>query len=275
MNASDFDFVRTFVRTRAAIVIEPGKEYLVESRLQTLARKENIVSVSALIDTLRSRQYGELHRRVVDALTTNETSFFRDAHPFNALRERILPELILKRRSERILNLWCGAASTGQECYSVLMLLAEHFPEFFTWNFNFLATDLSSEVLEQAKEGYYSQIEVNRGVPPALLQKYFTQHGNRWRISDSLRQKVVFREMNLVSDWPVLPPMDIVFLRNVLIYFDPPVKRTILGKVRRILRPGGYLFLGGAETTLNLDDSFERVVIDRATCYRNPSSGYP
>lgn len=272
MKTADFDYVRQFVRTQAAIVLEPGKEYLVESRLMALVRKENFQTVDQLVDRMRSSPMGELHRRVVDAMTTNETSFFRDVHPFEALKKVILPELVQKRRAEKQLNFWCGAASTGQESYSVLMTIAEHFPEVLQWNFNFVATDLSNEVLEQAKSGSYTQLEVNRGLPAPLLVKYFKKQGERWQISDSLRQKVHFKELNLVADWPFMPLLDVVFLRNVLIYFDVEIKKMILSKVRRLLRPGGYLFLGGAETTLNLDDKFERVVIDRATCYRIPAA---
>lgn len=270
MKPADFDYVRNYVRAQAAIVIEPGKEYLVESRLLTLARKENIASIDLLVDQLRAKPGSELHRRVVDAMTTNETSFFRDLHPFEALKKSLLPELVQKRRAERQLNFWCGAASTGQESFSVLMTIAENFPEIFQWNFNFIATDLSLAVLAQAQSGIYSQLEVNRGLPAPLLVKYFKRQGDNWEFDPVLRKKVLFKELNLVSNWPFMPAMDVVFLRNVLIYFDVETKKTILGKIRRLLRPGGYLFLGGAETTLNLDDAYERVVLERATCYRTP-----
>jgi chemotaxis protein methyltransferase CheR len=272
MRPADFDYVRNYVRSQAAIVIEPGKEYLVESRLTTLARKENIASIDLLVDQLRSRPGSPLHRRVVDAMTTNETSFFRDLNPFEALKKHILPELIEKRRSERQLNFWCGAASTGQESFSVLMTIAEHFPEILQWNFNFIATDLSLGVLAQAQSGLYTQLEVNRGLPAPLLVKYFKRNGNEWEFDPVLRKKVIFKELNLMSAWPFMPAMDVVFLRNVLIYFDLETKRTILGKVRKVLRPNGYLFLGGAETTMNIDDAFERVAFDKAICYRSPGA---
>ena len=268
MRPADFDYVRNFVRAQAAIVLEPGKEYLVESRLLVLARKENFKSIDELVQQLRTNPRDELHRRVIDAMTTNETSFFRDVHPFEALKTQIMPQLIEKRKAERALNFWCGAASTGQECASVLMTLADAFPEIFSWNFNFIATDLSLEVLEQAKAGRYSQLEVNRGLPAPLLLKHFVRDGERWIFSEQLRKKIIFKELNLAADWPFMPQMDIVFLRNVLIYFDADVKKKILGKVRKLLRPGGFLFLGGAETTLNLDDKFERVVLGRATAYQ-------
>lgn len=268
MNSSDFDYIRHFVREQAAIVLEPGKEYLVESRLHTLAKRESIASIDDLMDRLRKNPAHGLHRKVVDAMTTNETSFFRDLHPFEALRKNILPDLIARRSGEKKLAFWCGAASTGQEPYSVLMLMREHFPEVFAWDFKFVATDLSMDVLHRAREGRFSQLEVNRGLPARLLVKYFTPKGTEWQIHDDIRNRVTFAELNLVKQWPAMPMVDIVFLRNVLIYFSVETKKAILAKIRRQLRPGGYLFLGGTETTFNLDDNFERVVLDKTTCYR-------
>ena len=269
MTTPDFDFVRSYVRDQAAIVLEPGKEYLVESRLQTLARKEQIASVDELVAQLRAKPNSPLHRKVVDAMTTNETSFFRDIHPFDALRKSILPELLARNGQERKLNFWCGAASTGQEPYSVLMMMAEHFPALLGWDMKFIATDLSREVIARAKAGRYNQLEVNRGLPASLLVKHFTRQGAEWEIREELRKRVDYRELNLIGDWPWMPQLDIVFMRNVLIYFDIETKKAILAKIRRLLRPGGYLLLGGAETTLNLDEGFERVPLEKTTCYRN------
>jgi chemotaxis protein methyltransferase CheR len=268
MNAADFNYVRNYVRDQSAIVLEPGKEYLVESRLQTLARKENLISIDLLLSKLRSDSSNGLHRKVVDAMTTNETSFFRDIHPFEALRKFLLPELAARRAQERQINFWCGASSTGQEPYSVLMLIAEHFPELLAWDIKFIATDLCGEALARARCGRFNQIEVNRGLPAALLVKYFVRQGADWVIREDLRRRVDFRELNLVRDWPLEPPLDIVFLRNVMIYFDVETKKSILAKIRRLLRPGGYLLLGGAETTFNVDDAFERAVFDKSTFYR-------
>ena len=268
MNTVDFDYIRNFVRDQAAIVLEPGKEYLVESRLQTLAREENLNSLDALIGKLRADPKNGLHRKVVDAMTTNETSFFRDFHPFEALRKSLLPELMARRAQERQLHYWCGAASTGQEPYSVLMLLAEHFPELLQWDFKFIATDLCGKVLARARSGRFNQLEVNRGLPAPLLVKYFVRQGAEWEFREDLRRRVEFRELNLVKDWPCLPLLDIVFLRNVMIYFDVETKKAILANARRLLRPGGYLLLGGAETTFNVDDAFERVTFDKTSCYR-------
>jgi chemotaxis protein methyltransferase CheR len=209
-----------------------------------------------------------LHRKVVDAMTTNETSFFRDIHPFDMLKKYLLPELISRNSAKRQLNFWCGATSTGQEPYSVMMTIAENFPELLAWDFKFVSTDLCTNVLARAKTGRFSQLEVNRGLPAALLTKYFSRQGTEWEFRADLRKRFDFRELNLVQEWPWMPPLDVVFLRNVLIYFDIETKKSILAKVRRFLRPGGYLLLGGAETTLNIDDAFERVAFDRTACYR-------
>lgn len=268
MGPTEFDFIRNLVRDQAAIVLEVGKEYLVESRLVALVRKEGIASIPALVTQLRAAPGGPLQRKVVDAMTTNETSFFRDLHPFEALRKFIIPAALERRKTDRTLNFWCGAASTGQEPYSILMLIHEHFPDLLGWNFRFVATDLSADVLARAKAGKFSQLEVNRGLPAHLLVKHFMRQGMEWEIREDLRKRVEFRELNLIREWPVMPSMDIVFLRNVLIYFDADTKKQILGRIRRLLRPGGSLILGGAETTLGLDDEYERVVVDKTTFYR-------
>jgi chemotaxis protein methyltransferase CheR len=268
MNTADFDYVRGYIRDQSAIVLEPGKEYLVESRLQTLARKENIGSIDLLIGKLRSDSSNGLHRKVVDAMTTNETSFFRDIHPFEALRKYLLPELAARRAQARQLRFWCGAASTGQEPFSVLMLIAEHFPDLLAWDLQFIATDLCAEVLARARRGCFNQLEVNRGLPASLLVKHFVRQGADWEFRQDLRRRVDFRELNLARDWPLDPPLDLIFLRNVLIYFDLETKKSILSKIRRLLRPGGYLLLGGAETTFNVDDAFERAVFDKSAFYR-------
>lgn len=259
MTAQDFEFVCRLVRERSAIVLEPGKEYLVEGRLSPVARQLGLESISGLVGRLRAAPDNGLAARVVEAMATTETSFFRDHHPFETLRTAVLPDLIRRRAGERRLDVWSAACSTGQEPYSFALLLREHFPNLAGWRVNVLATDLSGEVLGRAREGWYTQMEVNRGLPAALLARYFRQRGSNWELSEDVRKTVEFRDLNLAGPWPVLPRMDLIFLRNVMIYFDPDTKKAILGRVARLLRPGGYLLLGGAETTLNLDDSFRRV----------------
>ena len=266
VNYRDFDFVRKIVRAQSAIVLGEGKQYLLETCLLPLVRREKFGSINELVERMRSDLHGTLHQQVVDAMTTNETSFFRDETPFDALRTRIIPEL-LSRPGRTPINVWCGACSTGQEPYSIAMVLQEHFPAVCS-DVHILATDLSPTVLAKAQEGQFNQLEVRRGLPEHLLKKYFTQEGRSWQIDASLRRMVNFSLMNLVQPWPRLPALDIVFLRNVLIYFDVEAKQAILGKIRRVLRPNGYLFLGSAETTLNLDDAFERVLLGKAACYR-------
>jgi chemotaxis protein methyltransferase CheR len=264
----EFEFVRALAHAEAGLVLETGKEYLVDSRLQPVARQAGFPSVHALVAAIRPSGQRELRARVVEALTTNETTFFRDVEPFELLRASVIPELVEKRKAERRLRIWYAATSTGQEPYSVSMLLREHFPALATWTIDQYATDLSSRVLTRAREGRYGQLEVKRGLPVGYFTKYFQQDGSEWRLSEAIRSMVRFDQLNLVKAWPALPPVDIVMMRNVLIYFDVQTKKQILGKVRRILRPDGYLFLGGAETTLNLDESFVRHQVNRSSCYR-------
>jgi chemotaxis protein methyltransferase CheR len=256
------------VRDRSAIVLGVEKEYLIESRLLPVARNAGCASLPDLIGRLRTQPFNGLHQKVVEAMTTNETSFFRDLQPFEALKKMVLPELIARREKERKLNLWCAASSSGQEPYSVTILLREHFSILENWTLRFIASDLSMEMIERAQKGRYSQLEVNRGMPAALLVRYFQRQGMEWQVKDDLRRLIEFRQMNLMDSWTALSEVDIVFMRNVLIYFDVPTKIAILDKVHRVLRPNGYLFLGAAETTLNLNDRFERVQFDKAGCYR-------
>jgi chemotaxis protein methyltransferase CheR len=265
---ADFDYIRDVVRRHSAIVLEPGKEYLVESRLVPLARKEGEQSISSLVARMRSERTGQLTSRVVDAMTTNETSFFRDSAPFAAVQRHVLPELLRARAAERRLSIWCGAASSGQEPYSLTMVLQSVLAASPGWRASVLATDLSAEMLQRTRAGLYSQLEVNRGLPVAMLVKHFDKAGTSWQVKPDLRAMVTTRLLNLAVPFPPLGSFDVVFLRNVLIYFDAPTKRAVLARVRQVMRPDGYLFLGGAETTLGIDDAFDRVVLDRATAYR-------
>jgi chemotaxis protein methyltransferase CheR len=268
ITASDFDYVRGLVRERSAIVLEPGKEYLVESRLLALVQRKGIADIPALVTELRKVRDGALHSQVVEAMTTNETSFFRDVHPFEALRDTLLPEMIERRAQERSIKIWSAASSTGQEPYTLAMVIRENFPVLAGWRVEILGTDLSTEVLDRAREGRYAQLEVNRGLPAALLVKYFEHQGASWIVKPELKRGVEFKPMNLVQPWPTMPRFDFVFLRNVLIYFDRPTKQQILENVRKVLRPDGYLFLGAAETTLNVHEGYDRVALQRAGCYR-------
>ncbi len=274
LSLENFDFIRELVERQAAIVLGREKCYLAESRLLSIARENGHASVNDFVTCLRAVPNAALRLRVVEAMTTNETSFFRDALPFEGLRKGIIPDLVQRREQQRSLSIWSAACSTGQEPYSIAMLLREYFPSLGGWNVKIIASDLCTGILDRARAGRFSQLEVNRGLPAALLLKYFQRSGLEWQINESVRSLVQFQQFNLAAErWPSLPPMDIVFLGNVLIYFDTATKQKILAQVRRLLRPDGYLFLGGAETTLNLDEAFEYVSFDRAKCFRLRDGG--
>lgn len=267
ISSGDFDYICRLVRENSAIVLTTGKEYLAETRLTPVARDEGFAGLEQLIAQLRkTTTLNGLHRKAIEALTTNETSFFRDIHPFDALKKIVLPEFFGKRGGKP-LHIWSGASSSGQEAYSIAMLVRDSFPSNAS-NVKIIGTDLSSEMVNRCKTGKYSQLEVNRGLPANLLVKNFDRQGMDWIIKPELRAMVDFRELNLISNWVALPQFDIVFMRNVLIYFNVDTKRAILGKIRRVLAPDGYLFLGCAETTFNVDDSYERAVMDKAIAYR-------
>ena len=268
INNSDFDYVRTLVQRHSAVVLEADKQYMVELRLLTLAQKEGFATPQDLLNQLRARPHSPLDRKVVDSMMTNETMFFRDTGFYEALKKTVLPQLIAKRAAEKRLTFWCAACSSGQEPYSILMLLHEHFPEIRDWTVRFVASDISAEILRRAKEGRFTQLEVNRGLPVQLLLKYFRKEGTAWVIRDDLRKAIEFRELNLTKPWPMLPEMDIIFLRNVLIYFEVETKKTVLGRTKRLLKSDGYLFVGGAETTINLDGSFQPVLFVKTVYYR-------
>jgi chemotaxis protein methyltransferase CheR len=270
---AEFTYISHVVRTRSAIVLEPGKEYLVEARLAPLVRELGLESIGALVAKLRHPAAGPLAERVTEAMTTNETSFFRDVAPFQALRTGIIPALVKARERDRRLRIWCAASSSGQEPYSIAMTIADAFPDLGPWDVQIMATDLSSAMVERGRAGVYKALEVNRGLPAPMLVKYFTQVGIDYRLKPEIRSMVEFSELNLIGAWPALPTFDIVFLRNVLIYFDVETKRTIIGRVKRLLAPDGFFFLGAAETTMNIDDGFERVPVERAGCYRRTTGG--
>jgi chemotaxis protein methyltransferase CheR len=268
LNQDEFDFIRGLVQEQSAIVLERDKVYLAETRLSALARREGFGSVNDIVAHLRFRPDNGLKCKVLEAMATTETSFFRDCHPFESLRQVVIPELLRQRAAQRCLYIWSGACSSGQEPYSLAMLLLDSFPALAGWTVRILATDMSNEMLDRARQGVYSQLEVSRGLPARLLARFFQQQGTEWRIHEEVRRLVEFRPMNLIGPWPALPYLDMVLLRNVLIYFDLPTKKMILTKIGQVLRPGGYLFLGGAETTLNIDDRFERIQFERSSYYR-------
>jgi chemotaxis protein methyltransferase CheR len=268
LDGSTFEYVRKLVHDYSAIALEASKDYLVESRLLPVAHQQGLTTIRELVTELRARPFGNLHTQVVEAMTTNETSFFRDVHPFEALKKDVLPQLISARAATKTLSIWSAGCSTGQEPYTIAILLAEHFPRLADWNLQICGTDLSQQVLERATAGEFTQLEVNRGLPAALLIKYFEKHGMNWRINPDIRRRVQFTRANLIEHAPPQSGLDIVFLRNVLIYFTADTKRRILATLQKHLARDGVLFLGGAETTLGIDDAWERVCHGQTSTYR-------
>jgi chemotaxis protein methyltransferase CheR len=269
ISAEDFSFLAKLMREHTAILLEPGKEYLALSRLDPLVRDLGVETIGELVEQLRTTaEDSELHERVIDALTTNETTFFRDVSPFDSLRTTVLPELIERRARTRTLSIWSAGCSSGQEPYSIAMAIREHFPQLATWNLSILGSDISPSVLERARRGRYGQLEVNRGLPAHLLVRHFTRAGMEWEIQEPIRRMVRFQRRNLITEWRGLPPFDLVFMRNVMIYFDVESKRDVLARMHQQLAANGYLLLGASETTFNLSDDFERQLDGRTAWYR-------
>jgi chemotaxis protein methyltransferase CheR len=265
---SDLAAISTFVESRSAILCPADKHYLFEARLRPVMRQHAIADMHQLATTLRSTPTGPVAEAVIDAMTTNETSWFRDIHPFEAMRTELIPALMEQKVGPRTLNIWSAASSTGQELYSLAMMVDLQMPQLSTWDVRYLGTDISREVLEQARAGRYSALEVNRGLPAQYLARYMTRDGAHYVVSDQLRKRATFERLNFIAPWPVLPRFDLVLCRNVLIYFDLEVRARIIRKIRDTLVPGGYLLLGSSETSIGDVEGFSRHVIGRSTVYR-------
>ena len=260
MTPLDYDFVRRRLEERSGLVLCGDKQYLVKSRLLPIARKAGLGSLEALVAALRQNTDDLLMTKVVEAMTTNETFFFRDKTPFETFRSTVLPELLAARRITRSIRIWCAAASTGQEPYSLAMALKEMEGVIAArWRIELIATDLSGEVLEKARQGIYSQFEVQRGLPIQLLIKYFAQVGEMWQIAPEIRAMVKFQQLNLLSDFSRLGTFDVIFCRNALIYFDKDTKVDVLNRLGRVVAGDGYLVLGAAETVVGLTAAFKTV----------------
>ncbi|GLH81593.1 chemotaxis protein methyltransferase [Bradyrhizobium sp. SSBR45G] len=266
MNQPDYEFLRKLLRDKSGLDLSADKQYLIESRLLPLARKAGLASISDLVQKLRDGS-STLVSQVVEAMTTNETFFFRDKVPFDHFREMIMPELLKARANRRSIRIWCAACSTGQEPYSLAMSLKEMSAALAGWRVEIIATDLSQEVLEKSKAGLYSQFEVQRGLPIQLLVKYFKQAGELWQINSDVRGMVQHRQLNLLHDFSQLGTFDVVFCRNVLIYFDQDTKINIFGRIAKLMEPDGFLVLGAAETVVGLTDVFKPLA-DRRGLYR-------
>lgn len=270
MKPGDFDFIANLVRDRSGLVLTPDKTYLVESRLGPIARKEGIPSLEELVSILRMRGDLRLIDAVVDAMTTNETFFFRDKTPFEHLENIIIPDLVAKKRGGTI-RIWCAAASTGQEPYSIAMVLDQMGHKLGGCKVEILGTDISERCLEKAKQGVYTQFEVQRGLPVQFLMKYFKKEGENWRISDNIKSAARYRQMNLLDDFRGLGKFDIIFCRNVLIYFDISTKKRVLDRMAAQVDGAGYLLMGAAETVLGITDSFKTIPNARGLYAVDPS----
>ena len=259
MTPMEYDYLRKLLKERSGLVLSSDKQYLVESRLLPIARKSGLTGLGELVQKIKTPGTEALIVEVVEAMTTNETFFFRDKIPFDHFREAIMPSLVVARAKQRRIRIWCAAASTGQEPYSLAMCLKEMAGQISGWRVEIIATDLSHEVLEKAKAGIYSQFEVQRGLPIQLLVKYFTQIGETWQIAPEIRSMVQYRPFNLLSDFGQLGIFDVVYCRNVLIYFDQQTKVDVLERIARIAEPDGFLVLGAAETVVGLTEAFKPI----------------
>ncbi|HEY1736930.1 MAG TPA: protein-glutamate O-methyltransferase CheR [Methylovirgula sp.] len=253
---SAFEVLRNFLFHASGISLDADKSYLAESRLAPIIQRLGLADLDALVVRVVSGQYPDLGREVVDAMTTNETFFFRDRVPFDNFRKFVLPALLDSRKDIGRIRIWCAACSSGQEPYSLAMILDEESQKLQGWNIEILATDISRGVIGAAREGVYTQFEVQRGLPISQLLRYFRQDGERWHVNEHLRSRIQFEEFNLLSDFSGLGRFDVIFCRNVLIYFDVPTKQVVLERMARVLAHDGYLFMGAAESVIGLTDAF-------------------
>ncbi len=271
MTPVDYDFLRQCLKARSGLVLSADKQYLVESRLLPVARQAGLANLGELVAALKLAREPALMTAVVEAMTTNESFFFRDKTPFEHFRLTVMPALLAARRTTRSIRIWCAAAATGQEPYSLAMCLKEIEAEIAGWRIELFATDLSGEVLEKARSGLYTQFEVQRGLPIQLLIKHFSQTGELWQIAPDIRAMVRYRQLNLLADFSQLGAFDIIFCRNVLIYFDQETKTDVLNRLARVTAGDGYLVLGAAETVVGLTDRFKMIADKRGLYAPNAS----
>lgn len=265
---SDYAYLRELVMMQSANMIDPSRNALFDSKLTPIARMAGVSNLEDFVHLLRSDRPAHLHRAVAEAMTINETSFFRDVKPFDLLRETILPWLIEDRRRERRLRIWSAASSTGQEAYSVAMMIVEHLPEIATWDVKVVGTDISQQVVEYARRGRYRRLEVNRGLPARMLLKHMNRKGEEWEVSPRIRAMCEFEHANLCGPLPKLPVFDLVLLRNVLLYFAQEDRRKVFGDVHRHIARDGYLLLGNAEQAEESTKLFEVEFASNSYFYR-------
>ncbi len=262
MKPDDFDFLAKLLKDRSGLVLSKDKSYLLESRLMPVARKRGYKGLDELVAQLRKRDEA-LAADVTDAMTTNESFFFRDSKPFDQFRDIVLPNLLKTRATKRGFRIWCAAASSGQEPYSLAMILKENAARLSGWRTEIIGTDLSREILQKARAGLYSQFEVQRGLPIQFLVKYFKKRDDQWEIDPAIRAMVQYKEWNLLQDLKALGTFDVVFCRNVLIYFDQPTKGVVLENISKQMTDDGVLYLGGAETVLGISERFKPITGQR------------
>lgn len=259
MNSDDFEMMRELLLRRSGLVVTPDKVYLLESRLTPLARRIGLDGLDQLVDKIRTEKDEKLIIEVVDAMTTNESFFFRDKNPFDAMENSILPALHKARADRKSLRIWCAAASSGQEPYSIGLIMKEKWEMWKDWRIEIIGTDISAKILDKARRGQYSQFEVQRGLPVQMMIKYFEQKGDLWELSEDVRSMVQYRELNLLETFDGMGKFDVIFCRNVLIYFDTDNKAAVLDRMYEHLAPDGSVFLGAAETVLGITDRFKPV----------------
>jgi len=274
MTPHDYEYLRRLLKTRSGLVLSSEKHYLVESRLLPVARRAGLFNLTGLVAKLRGPDAEQLIVEVVEAMTTNESFFFRDKIPFDHFRDTIMPALLTARAASRRIRIWCAAAATGQEPYSLAIVLKEMGKDLRGWRIEIVATDLSTEVLEKAKSGIYSQFEVQRGLPALMLIKHFAQVGETWQIAPEIRGMVKFLPLNLLNDFAHLGRFDLVLCRNVLIYFDQPTKIGVLERIAGVTERDGFLVLGGAETVVGLTERFKPFPNKRGV-YAQPGAMIP
>lgn len=259
MRSEDFELISGLLKQRSGLILPQDKVYLLESRLTPIAHKRGLETLDDLVNEVRLKRKEELLNEITEAMTTNESFFFRDNKPFDLFKDTVLPQFLESRASRKKIRIWCAAASTGQEPYSLAIILKEMGAKLQGWNIEIVGTDISQKVLDKAKVGLFSQFEVQRGLPIQLLIKYFNQVGDLWQISDDIKKMVSYRKFNLLDSFSLLGSFDVIFCRNVLIYFDQNTKTEVLEKMRKQIPDDGTLFLGAAETVLGITDKFKPV----------------
>lgn len=271
LTSSDIGFLQELIASKSGHVVPDQQAYLFDSKLKCVAQKEGLSSVQELVAKIKKTHSPSISERISEAMTINETLFFRDIHSFDALKNSILPRLIKARQKTKKLSIWNAACSSGQEPYSIAFTIREYFPELSEWKIQILGTDISDEVLEKAEIGGYSQFEVNRGIPASILVKYLERRDSIWFVKDEIRNMLEFRKINLIHPWNLEEKFDLIFMRNVLIYFSVQTKQAVLQRVKNNLAHDGYLVLGGGETMININAPYNRETVDQLVCFRPQS----